>query len=170
MSKRVSCSTATRYWWNSDSINTATRRHLLNPEQIDDILQFEDAAAGSDYFPLADALGSVMVVVDSSGIIVRRFGYEVYGARTTTGSGPAPAFGFSGREHDGWGGVYQRDRSREVAVGGWMQVDRAGMVDGPQQYLYARASPSRFIDPTGEVCIGAHCDGLRPRVGCAKRV
>jgi hypothetical protein len=40
-------------------------RYLSNPRVIDEILSFEKG--GATYYPLADALGSVMALTDASG-------------------------------------------------------------------------------------------------------
>ena len=75
--------------------------------------------------------------------------FDVYGARTTSGTGPDIAFGFTGREHDASGFIYSRDRYLDPATGRWLQPDRGGFIDGVNLYQYARGAPVRLTDPTG---------------------
>lgn len=130
-----------------DSANVAARRYLHNPESIDDIYEFSEG--GQTYFPLTDALGSVVAITDSTGAVVRRNSYEVYGARSSTGTGPQWAFGFTGREQDVSGLNYNLDRFYMSRTGNWLQADRAGMIDGPNLYQYVRGRPVMATDPTG---------------------
>jgi RHS repeat-associated protein len=135
-----------------DAAGTTTTSYLNNPTQLDEILSFQ--TGGATYYPLTDALGSVVAVTDSSGTVVRSNSYDVYGARTTSGTGPALAFGFTGREQDSTGLNYNRDRYLDPATGRWGQPDRAGMVDGPNLYQYARGQPTVDRDPTGRWVAG----------------
>ena len=153
--KKVEGGIETRFLLDGGSVlsefggaNTATRRYLQNPEAIDDILGVTEG--GAAYFPLTDALGSVVAITDSAGAVVKRNNYEVYGARSTTGSGPDWAFGFTGREQDASGWRYHRDRYASAATGVWSQADRAGFVDGPSRYGYVKSKPTTFLDPRGQ--------------------
>ena len=148
--KKVESGVETRFLLDGNSVlaeldasNAPTRHYLLNPEQIDDIFAFQDGAA--EYFPLTDALGSVAAVVDSAGGVVSRYSYEVYGAGRS-GPGPTLAVGFTGREHDAWGGVHHRDRTRKPTTGGWLQSDRVGLADG--QILTPTDTRLRVLEET----------------------
>ena len=70
---------------------------------------------------------------------------------SSTGNGPALAYGFTGREQDASGLNYHRDRYVDPRNGRWQQPDRLGMVDGPNVYGYARANPVQFRDPMGQL-------------------
>src|SRR5262249_36070646 len=73
--------------------------YLTNPQVIDDIQSFQQGAA--TYYPLADGLGSVYAITDSTGAVVRTNSYDVYGERlTSAGNGPQIPFGYTGREHN----------------------------------------------------------------------
>jgi RHS repeat-associated protein len=104
---------------------STVRRYMTNPQQIDEIISFSQS--GVAYWPLTDALGSIAGISDSTGSVIQTSSYEVYGARTTTGSGPSIAFGFTGREHDADGLIYQRTRYREPAANSWLQPDRLSL-------------------------------------------
>lgn len=43
-------------------------------------------------------------------------------------------------------------------TGNFLSADRAGMIDGPNQYAYARSNPVLFIDPTGETALVVYGD------------
>jgi RHS repeat-associated protein len=48
-------------------------------------------------------------------------------------------------------GLHQNGmRDYDPTTGRYLQADPLGLVDGPSVYGYARQSPVRFIDPTGE--------------------
>ncbi|KFE67934.1 RHS repeat-associated core domain-containing protein [Hyalangium minutum] len=122
--------------------------YLTHPQTTDEILSFQQA--GSTYSPLTDALGSVVAIADQTGAVVRTNSYDAYGARTTSGSGPMLAFGYTGREHDSTGLNYHRDRYMDPKLGRWIQPDRLGMVDGANIYQYVRGNPTAYVDPSGK--------------------
>jgi RHS repeat-associated protein len=130
-----------------DSANVAARHYLQNEEAVDDIYAF--AEGGQNYFPLTDALGSVVSITDSSGAVVRRNNYELYGTRTSTGTGPDLAFGFTGREQDASGWGYHRDRYSNTATATWSQPDRSRFADGPNWFQITRNNPVSLVDPDG---------------------
>lgn len=127
--------------------NAVHRSYLSNPQVIDEVLIFSDVSGS--YFPLADALGSVQVLTDVYGVSVRRYSYDVFGNRSASGTGAEIQFAFGGREQDASGLIYSRDRYIDPSVGKWLQPDRRKMVDGPNQYQYAKSSPAQLVDPFG---------------------
>ena len=134
-----------------DGSNAVTRSYLNNPQAIDDILSFTEGSG--TYWPLTDALGSITALTDASGAVVRRYTYDPDGARTTSGTGPDIAFGFTGREHDASGYIYARDRYLDPNTGRWLQPDRIGLQDGPNLYQYAHGAPTLFTDPLGNFSV-----------------
>ncbi|MFN0063670.1 MAG: RHS repeat domain-containing protein [Myxococcaceae bacterium] len=136
-----------------DAGNQQKAHYLSNPQGIDDMFAFTQG--GNTYFPLADALGSLYAVSNSSGQVTRSYSYDVYGERNNvSGASPELAFGFTGREHDASGLNYNRDRYLDVRAGRWHQPDRLGFVDGPSVYQYVRGGPSQRRDPSGFFEIG----------------
>ncbi len=132
-----------------DGANAVTTRYLNNPQRIDEVISFE--RGGATYWPLTDALGSIYAVADSSGAVVHRFDFDVYGARADLGgTGPVLDIGFTGRWHDPDGLIEHRDRQRRPDVGAWLQADREGTVDGPNIYAYVKNAPTVFSDPSGQ--------------------
>src|SRR5215813_9601899 len=124
------------------------RHALANPQVIDEILSFQQG--GSTYYPITDALGSIYAITNSTGVVVSTFSYDVFGKRTQTSGILAIDFGFTGRQHvSDTGHIDNRDRARDPSTGAWLQPDRAGMADGPNQYLFVKAKPTMLTDPSG---------------------
>lgn len=106
-----------------DASGSPRTNYLTHPGVLDEIVSF--GRAGSNYYPLTDVLGSIYAIADSTGGIVRRNSYDVYGERTPSGgAGPELTFGYTGREHDAAMLLYYRDRYRDPRSGGWIQRDR----------------------------------------------
>jgi RHS repeat-associated protein len=109
-----------------------------------------------EYYGL-DALGSVRVVFDGSGVVVARSDYLPFGENLNP-SGALPPWQFTGQIRDGEAGQddfgarrYQPRHGRFTAV----DPVYAGLFD-PQQwnrYGYARSSPLRFVDPDGRALL-----------------
>ena len=133
-----------------DGALATTTRYLNNPRRLDEIISV--SRAGVTAYPLTDAQGSIYAVTDSTGALVHRYDFEVYGVRSDLGgSGVGLDIGFTGRWHDANGLLEHRDRQRRPDVGGWLQPDRNA--DGVNRYLYAKNRPTRAIDPTGQKII-----------------
>jgi len=73
--------------------------YFTNPQGLDEIESFQQA--GTTYYPLSAALGSIHGITDSSGALVRGYSYDVYGGRTTSGIGPNLELGFASLKHEG---------------------------------------------------------------------
>ncbi|MHB8875653.1 MAG: RHS repeat-associated core domain-containing protein [Myxococcaceae bacterium] len=132
-----------------DSLGNTTTSYLTNPQAIDEILSF--TTGGATYYPLTDALGSIVAISDANGLVVRSNSYDVYGEETTSGTGVQTAFGFAGREHDASGLNYYRDREMDPETGRWLQPDRAR--DGVNLYQYVGGQPTMAVDPFGEKAV-----------------
>ena len=131
-----------------DAANSATARFLNNPDQLDELLAYEKSGALA--YPLTDAIGSIYAVADTSGAVVHRYDFDVYGVRADLGGSTlAIDVGYTGRWHDSNGLIEHRDRQRNPRFSQWMQPDRAGFVDGPNTYGYARSNPASWQDPHG---------------------
>jgi RHS repeat-associated protein len=110
---------------------------------------------------VADALGSIYALTNSSGALVGKQGYEVFGAPTPPPSGPAgQPFGFTGREHELDSGlVYARARYFAPVVGAFVTSDPLRAAAAPElrgdlasterhvlgdlpPYSYANAAPT----------------------------
>jgi RHS repeat-associated protein len=104
-----------------------------------------------------DALGSIRVVFDGTGVATARADFEPFGELFTVPGmpgGPLPAPQFTGQERDPEASAdYFGARFYTPRTGRFSQADPvyAGLFD-PQQwnrYAYVRNNPLSFTDPTG---------------------
>jgi RHS repeat-associated protein len=105
-------------------------------------------------YQLADHLGSVRIEVDGRARIIsyeefRPYGTSAYRAQRRTIPSPK-RYGFTGRELDSRTGLACHGARYYVpGLGRWISCDPAGLADGPDTYVYARGSPTRYVDATG---------------------
>jgi len=112
----------------------------------------------------ADHLGSVRLVTDGAGAVVRRHDYRPFGEDLTGVNGRSAKYGdvkntwrFTGKERDAETGLdYFGARYMSGAQGRFTSADAPFAdqhVEDPQSwnlYGYVRNNPLRFIDPTGQ--------------------
>ena len=98
---------------------------------------------------LTDALGSLVATTDSAGGVQSQVTYEPFGA--TEISSPAPAYRFTGREHDEPMYLYYyRARYYHTDLQRFISEDPIGFAGGDfNVYAYVRNRPTRFVDPKG---------------------
>ncbi len=102
-----------------------------------------------------DAGGTVRLLTDATGTVTDTYDYDAWGnAVNTTGSTPN-VYSFHGEYHDSDLGLYYlRARWYNPATGRLTSTDpEAGVVSDPvtlHRYLYARADPVNWSDPTGK--------------------
>ncbi len=139
-----------------DATNSAKTSYLLNQQVIDEIISF--AQSGATYYPLADALGSICAIVDSTGGNVRSNSYDVYGERlASSGNGPQIAFGYTGREYDADTGMLNgRARYLNPRNGAWLSKDPFGIQAGANYYSYVGNNPAAAFDPFGLFSTSTH--------------
>jgi RHS repeat-associated protein/uncharacterized repeat protein (TIGR01451 family) len=109
----------------------------------------DDAGAG---YLAVDALGSVRAATASSGAVVGRASYDVFGV-AQSGSGDVGPFGFTGGQQDPTGDVYLTARHYRPGMGRFLSVDPmtpgAPGVVGYNPYTYVGNNPTTWTDPTG---------------------
>ncbi|MEE1744116.1 RHS repeat-associated core domain-containing protein, partial [Streptomyces sp. JV184] len=112
---------------------------------------------GATQIYLTDALGSVIGLANSDGTIATRYAYDPNGQATTTGTASSNPYTFTGRENDGTGLLYYRDRYYDPETGRFISQDPIGQAGGTNLYQYALSSPTTYTDPTGNNPMIAAC-------------
>jgi RHS repeat-associated protein len=120
---------------------------LLTGLGTDDFLMRIDP--GSTSTSLTDALGSLVATTDSVGGVQSEVSYEPFGA--TEISSPAPAYRFTGREHDEPLYLYYyRARYYHTDLQRFTSEDPLEIGGGDVNlYVYVANNPLSFIDPLG---------------------
>ena len=108
------------------------------------------SATDTQYF-LADALGSVRQLTDSTGALTLSKTYDPYGVPTTVGAS-ASSYGFTGEYQTG-DSVYLRSRFYAPATGRFLTRDTwSGDANRPlsfNRWGYVEGNPVNLTDPTG---------------------
>ncbi len=161
LSKTVG-STTTRFLYDGDQLiaetdpsGTITAKYVYGAG-IDEPLTMVRGSTTSYYH--ADGLGSVTALTDTTGAVVERYTYDVYGQpRITNASGTVltqSAYGnrslFTGREYDQETGLYcYRARYYDPRLGRFLQRDPVGYSTGLNLYSYVDNNPLNWTDPLG---------------------
>jgi RHS repeat-associated protein len=82
--------------------------NILTGPRTDEYFTRADSTGTQNLLP--DALGSIIALADSSGIVQTEYTYEPFGRTTVTGSANSNSTQFTGRENDGTGLYYYRAR------------------------------------------------------------
>ena len=122
---------------------------LLTGLGVDDFLLRLGPVSTSMF--LTDALGSLVATTDTAGGVQSEVTYEPFGA--TEISSLAPAYRFTGREHDEPLYLhYYRARYYHTDLQRFISEDPLGFYAGDTNlYAYVGNSPTNFIDPLGLV-------------------
>ena len=112
---------------------------------IDEV--FTRADSFGSFTPLQDALGSTIALVDSSGNVMTTYAYDPFGNTTFSGTANTNAFQYTGRENEGTGLYFYRNRYFSPLLGRFVNEDPAG--NGINFYAYAGNDPIDFSDPFG---------------------
>jgi RHS repeat-associated protein len=136
-------------WQIVQELNGATpKANLLTGLNLDEVFRRTENGTTSDY--LADALGSVRGLMDGAGALQATYTYEPYGATTAMGSLSSNALQYTGRENDGTGLYYYRNRYYSPGWGRFISEDPMGFAAGQNLYQYVSGNPAGFTDPLGE--------------------
>ncbi|MGV9884680.1 SpvB/TcaC N-terminal domain-containing protein [Streptomyces sp. NPDC003006] len=104
-------------------------------------------------YQLADHLGSSAVEIDQAGAVLSYEEYHPYGTTSfhaKTGAAGRKRYRFTGKERDEETGfTYHGARYYAPWLGRWVSPDPAGLVDGPNRYVYASDRPTVMVDPSG---------------------
>ncbi|MFF3159631.1 polymorphic toxin-type HINT domain-containing protein [Streptomyces sp. NPDC057910] len=112
---------------------------------------------GTTQVYLTDALGTVLGMANPDGTIATKYTYDPNGQPTTTGAASSNPYTFTGRENDGTGLLYYRDRYYDPQTGRFISQDPSGQAGGTNLYQYALSSPTTYSDPSGNNPMLAAC-------------
>jgi RHS repeat-associated protein len=144
----------------SKTANGATTRYLYDGPDIAQELRDSastylrlpaiDAALARDgqEFYLAEGLGSILGVTDTSGSLTTRYMYDPFGNTTVDGAPSDNPLQYTGREHDETGLYYYRARYYSPAHHRFLGQDFV-LRPGANRYAYAGNNPSNAVDPLG---------------------
>ncbi len=133
-----------------DGSNTLTMRYLYG-RGVDEILARRDAS-GTIAWYLADHLGTIRDLVNTSGTVLDHINYSAYGKVTAeTQPSNGDRFKFTGREYElATAFFYYRARFYNATTGRFLKEDPiAFRADDPNLYRYVANQPQLKTDPTG---------------------
>jgi RHS repeat-associated protein len=145
--------------------SNTTERYVWSPVYIDAmVLRDRDTDANGTLderlWVQQDANFNVTALVDGTGAVVERYGYDPFGVRTVYDSGYSVRsggssydflHGFQGMAFDAIAGLNpQRFRWYSPTLGRWVSVDPIGFAGGDtNQYGFLRCNPINQTDPSG---------------------
>jgi len=111
--------------------DTLVRKFIYGPG-IDEPIMMIDVSTGNKYYYHFDGLGSVIALSDSSGNVIERYSYDVFGEPTIYDPSHEPRatsdvnnpYMFTGRNYDSKTGLYYyRARYYSPYIGRFLQTD-----------------------------------------------
>jgi len=129
---------------------------------------------GNTSFFLYDGLGSTRALSDSDGTITDTYDYEAFGEILNQTGSTENNYLYTGEQYDSeTGNYYLRARYMSPEVGRFDSMDTwMGNNHDPitlHKYLYANASPSNYVDPTGNFSIGSTLSAMNTMATLASR-
>jgi RHS repeat-associated protein len=163
--------TTTRFVYDGDNVllefdgstsSIPSTRYLHGPG-VDQVLA-QDSGSNTVWH-LADHLGTIHDLVDSSGAVVNHYVYDSFGnvVDSTSGATVDTRYKFTGREFDGETGMhYYRARYYDAKVGRFIGQDPLSFNgDGPNLYTYVLNHPVDRVDPYGEKLRSRRAESFR---------
>ena len=118
---------------------------------IDEFLTRTDVVAGVTSSFLTDALGSPVAVTDNAGVVQTQYTYEPFGKTAFNGATNSSSYQYTGRENDGTGLYYYRNRYYHPQLQRFVSEDPWIYQKPGRKNLFAlvKNNPLKFVDPLG---------------------
>jgi RHS repeat-associated protein len=134
-----------------DGSNNIVARYTHGPK-IDEPLSMDRGGQSSFYH--ADGLGSIVMLTDSAGSVVRSYIYDSFGNVVQQTGSLANSYTYTARELDAESGLfYYRARYYDPKTGRFLQKDPIIPIKRMNWYVYVENNPINLTDPSGrDVC------------------
>ncbi len=144
---------------------TVTKRYFPQGEQ-----RIGGADAGFYYYT-KDHLGSVREITNSSGALVTRYDFDLWGKRTKLSGSMETEVGFTGHHHHAKSGlILTWFRAYDAETGRWLSADPLGEAGGMNLYAYVLGNPVNEFDPLGLFCWDEFASGFSLKLGVGPSV
>lgn len=128
---------------------------------IDEFLTRTDVVAGVTSTFLADSLGSPLAVTDNAGVVQTEYTYESFGRTAATGASNSSSYQYTGRENDGTGLFYYRNRYYHPELSRFISEDPIEFEGGDVNlFAYVGNDPINHVDQLGLLLDGALSQAL----------
>jgi RHS repeat-associated protein len=147
-----------------ETAGTTVLANVLPGLGVDEFLTRTDVVAGVTSNFLADALGSPVAVTDNAGIVQTEYTYESFGKTSLTGASNSSSYQYTGRENDGTGLFYYRNRYFHPRLQRFVSEDPITFAGNDiNLYGYVGNNPTKYVDPFGlwgvGIQFGAQAEG-----------
>ena len=161
IAKRINGTIVEKYLWQGMTrllaVYDGANNLLMRFEYADDRMPVALTAGGATYYLAYDQVGSLRVVADAAGVVIKRIDYDSFG-NIIADTNPAFGlpFGFAGGLHDRDTGLVRfGHRDYDPDVGRWTAKDPIFFAGGDTDlYGYVLNDPMNLIDPLGLVFRG----------------
>jgi len=156
IAKRINGSITEKYLWNGRTqllaVYDGANNLLMRFDYADSLVPFSMIKGGVKYYLTHDQVGSLRVVTDVTGTVIKRIDYDSFGnIIADSDSSFTIPFGFVGGMHDRDTNLVRfgyRDYLPET--GRWTAKDPIGFAGGDiDLYGYTAGDPINFLDPLG---------------------
>jgi RHS repeat-associated protein len=142
---------------------TYTDTYLYTQDGLPLELLREQNGTTNRYWYVLDGRGNVVALTDTTGNVVDRYAYDVWGALTSVSESVPQRLRYAGYWYDqelGW--YWVRVRMYDPSLKRWLQPDPS-QADGVRTYAYVGDDPIDTTDPSGmDYCPGGSCHGQGP--------
>jgi RHS repeat-associated protein len=156
IAKRIDGAVVEKYLWRDNTmllaIYDSSDNLVMRFNYADGRMPISMLRGGNTYYMMYDQVGSLRLIVDSSGNITKRIDYDSFGnIINDTNPGVTMPFGFAGGLHDiDTGLVRFGARDYDPTIGRWTAKDPIDLAGGDVNlYGYVQNNPVNWIDPDG---------------------